>query len=909
MLFTALFFIAESASAQTGLVAAYSFNEGAGTTVADVSGNGNNGTISGASWSTTGKFGNALTFNGTSARVTVANSTSLKLASGMTLEAWVYPTQTPTGWRAVIGKNVDGYYLMASTDVGNRPGAGGTWTGGNQNTIAPSAIPVNTWTHLATTFDGATVRVFVNGVQVASQAQTTALAPTTGTLQIGGDSYPSEYFAGRIDEVRIYSRALSAAQIQADMTTPVGGAAAPDTSAPGTPTAFKATAVSASQVNLSWSAPTDNVGVTGYRVERCPNASCTTYSVIASPVGTTFGDTGLAAATTYRYRVLAIDAAGNKSAYATTMVATKAAGSAATLPTVTLTAPAAAAKLTGTVTISANATGTNIAGVQFMLDGASIGAEQPAPFSLKWNTTSTSNGTHSLSARVRDAAGNTANSTSVTVTVANTQANGGLVAAYTFNEGSGSTVADVSGNGNNGTIGGATWTTSGKFGNALVFNGSGAQVTVPNSTSLQLTSAMTLEAWVYPTTAPTGWRAVIDKNVDGYYLMASTNVGNQPGVGGTWVGGKQATIAPSVLAVNAWTHLATTFDGSMVRFFVNGVQVASQAQATQLAPTTGTLQIGGDSYASEFFAGRIDEVRIYNRALSAAEIQADANTAVGAAPSADTTAPSVTAGLGATSAGTSQINLAWTAATDNVGVTSYRVERCQGTGCTAFAQVSAPTTTSFNDTGLLPSTGYSYRVRAVDATGNLGAYSSVASAATLAVADTTAPSTPTSVTATAVSATQVNLAWTASTDNVGVTGYRIYRGGTLLATVGATTTYQSTGLTASSTYTYTVQAIDAAGNASIASTPASATTKTPSTATVLAWDAVAAANLSGYRLYYGTSPGVYQQAMGQGVNVGNVTTYTLAGLKSGTRYYFAVTAVDSANNESSFSNEAYKDIP
>ena len=74
----------------------------------------------------------------------------------------------------------------------------------------------------------------------------------------------------------------------------------------------------------------------------------------------------------------------------------------------------------------------------------------------------------------------------------------GLVAAYSFDEGSGTTVFDASGNGNNGTIGGATWTTSGKYGNALVFDGVSALVTINNSASLQLSTAMTLEAWVNP---------------------------------------------------------------------------------------------------------------------------------------------------------------------------------------------------------------------------------------------------------------------------------------------------------------------------------------------------------------------------------------------------------------------------
>jgi len=182
--------------AQTGLVAAYAFNEGAGTTVADISGNNNTGTINGATWTTAGRFGSALVFNGSSAQVTIPNAASLRLTTGMTLEAWVFPTATPTSWRAVIDKNVDGYYLMASSDPNNRPAVGGTWTAGNQNTFGPTALTINTWTHLAASFDGATVRLYVNGAQVASQAQTTALAATTGTLQIGGDSYPNEYLPG-----------------------------------------------------------------------------------------------------------------------------------------------------------------------------------------------------------------------------------------------------------------------------------------------------------------------------------------------------------------------------------------------------------------------------------------------------------------------------------------------------------------------------------------------------------------------------------------------------------------------------------------------------------------------------------------------------------------------------------------
>jgi len=96
----------------------------------------------------------------------------------------------------------------------------------------------------------------------------------------------------------------------------------------------------------------------------------------------------------------------------------------------------------------------------------------------------------------------------------------------------------------------------------------------------------------------------------------------------------------------------------------------------------------------------------------------------------DSTPPTAPAGLGATAASSTQINLAWTAPTDNVGVTSYRVERCQDLACLDFAQIAAPAGLSLSDMGLTPSTSYSYRVRATDAAGNLSDYSNTSTAST-----------------------------------------------------------------------------------------------------------------------------------------------------------------------------------
>ena len=192
-----------------------------------------------------------------------------------------------------------------------------------------------------------------------------------------------------------------------------------------------------------------------------------------------------------------------------------------------------------------------------------------------------------------------------------------------------------------------------------------------------------------------------------------------------------------------------------------------------------------------------------------------------------------------------------------------------------------------------------------------GAETSTSNAAgTTPSVDTTPPSTPTGLTGAAAGSTGANLSWSASTDNVGVTAYILLRNGVQVATA-ATTSFTDTGLSAATTYSYTVAARDAAGNISPDSTSVSVTTPPPppSNSASLAWDAVTAPTLSGYRVYFGTAPGTYLQSLGQGISVGNVTAYTLTGLASGTQYYFAVTAFDTLGVESPYSNEVFKTIP
>jgi chitodextrinase len=286
---------------------------------------------------------------------------------------------------------------------------------------------------------------------------------------------------------------------------------------------------------------------------------------------------------------------------------------------------------------------------------------------------------------------------------------------------------------------------------------------------------------------------------------------------------------------------------------------------------------------------------------AAGNVSSAASASVTTASAPDTTPPSQPTGFTAAAAGATAANLSWTASTDNVGVTGYIVRR-NGT------QIATPTATSFADTGLSAGTAYTYTVAARDAAGNVSGAAS-ASVTTASAPDTTPPSQPTGFTAVAAGATSANLSWTASTDNVGVTGYIVRRNGTQIATPTATS-FADAGLSAGTTYTYTVAARDAAGNVSSAAS-ASVTTAPPPppNSASLAWDPVAAPNLRGYRVYFGNAPGTYLQPLGQGISVGNVTAYTMLGLSSMTRYYFVVTATDTLNNESTYSNEVFKDIP
>jgi chitodextrinase len=305
-----------------------------------------------------------------------------------------------------------------------------------------------------------------------------------------------------------------------------------------------------------------------------------------------------------------------------------------------------------------------------------------------------------------------------------------------------------------------------------------------------------------------------------YTVLAFDAAGNISGLSGAASATTSATLdtipptAPAFLSANAvspsqinlnWQASTDNDAIAVYRVYRNGAFLVT------LAPTTAYQDVGLSTLAT--YSYNVDAV---DAAGNVSGLSPAASATTLAAP--DTAAPSTPTGLSASAVSPFQINLAWSGSSDNTDVTGYRLFR-NGVFLLALGNVTA-----YQNTGLAPSTSYSYAVQAVDAAGNLSGLSTTAVAMTQAGSDTVAPSTPAGLAATAISSTQIRLNWSPSTDNVGVTGYRVYRGGVFLGAVGNVTTTQTAGLTPSTTYTYRIDAIDAVGNASGISAAASATT-------------------------------------------------------------------------------------
>jgi len=328
-----------------------------------------------------------------------------------------------------------------------------------------------------------------------------------------------------------------------------------------------------------------------------------------------------------------------------------------TPPSVSLTAPAAGAVVSNTITLSATASdntgGSGVSNVTFLVDGVAVGSSSVAPYSIIWNSQSVLNGSHAVQARAQDAAGNLNTSGSAAVTVQNPGLTllSGLVGYWPFDDASGTTAADSSGNGNTGFLqGDAAWGT-GHIRGALSLDGQTGFVQMPSTPNLeQFTNGVTICGWVYFGTN-IAYAAGTMQDVARKVISLSTNLPPysaydlvvQDFGGGTFKARMGVTRASdSTRGISGWSgahtygswcYLAGVYDGSTVWIYVNGALESSAAFTGTLLQTGQPLCIGSYGAVGEPVNGLIDDLRVYNRALSAAEIQTLFNATAPAPPS------------------------------------------------------------------------------------------------------------------------------------------------------------------------------------------------------------------------------------------------------------------------------------
>ena len=483
----------------------------------DATTNGNNGVVSGSVPYVTGKVGNAFSFTGNGANsVRIPNSASLQ-SSLLTVEYWIYFNSVQNSVnvtkRSSSGAG-DAWQVGISYSAGtfNLQFVGYTASGLFDWYSPALSSPVGVWTHVAATYDGSTIKGYINGTQVLSQAVALQLSTRNADIYVG--AYPTGVFPldGKVDELSIYNRALSASEVlaifQAGATGKTGPAPTVTSISPSTGTTLGGTSVTITGANFT--------GATGVTIG---GTAATNVSVVS----------------------------------ATSITATTPAGTAGTA-SVIVTTPGGSN--------TANSLYTYLA---------------PTPSDpVAW----------------LKADGNALDSTSY---------------------------------GNNGVVSGSVPYVTGKVGDAFSFAGNVANyVRIPNSGSLQ-SSLLSVEYWVNFNSAHNAatvakrngssdaWQVGIVYTGGNFLLQF---LGNTSGGLSDWYS------APLSSPVGVWTHVAATYDGSTVRGYINGSQVLTQTVTLQLSTRTADVYVGNYAGTSLPLDAKVDELTIFNRALSGSEIQA-----------------------------------------------------------------------------------------------------------------------------------------------------------------------------------------------------------------------------------------------------------------------------------------------
>jgi len=610
-------------AADPDLVGYWKFDEGSGTTAYDSSGNGNDGTLNGGAQWVAGQLGGAIQFNGSNSSVTAPH---IPLNSrSFTITMWVNP---------VLYTNETVVFAQVQTNTLNLSMHYRLWGDGrvrmgfysNDLDTVAGTVADNNWYHITFWYDfeNQTRRIYIDGVQTAEDSGAPYLG-ASGETRIGMWNN-NQWFQGIIDDVRIYTRALTDTEILGVMAG--GGAEYPMASRP---VPEDGSLYADTWVNFSWRAGDSALSHDVYLGENFDDVNdgtaetfrgnqAATNLIIGFP-GFLYPD-GLVPGTTYYWRIDEVNDTDPNSPWKGDVWSFWIQPRIAYDPT-----PADGVKFVDP-DVELNWSAGLGARLHYVYFGDNFDDVNSADMAFPQADTTYTPGTLEVEKtyywRVDESDGITMlkgdvwsfkTLPDIPVTDPN------LVGWWKFDEGTGSTALDWSGHGNHGTINGDPQSVAGYDGDALEFDGSGDYVNCGNGPSLQIQDAITIAFWFKVEAFQTTWEAFLSKGDNSYRASRGGGDGNAThlGISGTSVGNFNGNV---IITGGDWHHYAGTYDGTNARIYIDGVLDTEVASTGQINISSYELWIGTNSQnTGRLLHGLMDEVRIYNKALTVEEIQ------------------------------------------------------------------------------------------------------------------------------------------------------------------------------------------------------------------------------------------------------------------------------------------------
>ncbi|MBI4583725.1 MAG: Ig-like domain-containing protein [Planctomycetes bacterium] len=569
------------------------FNEGSGTQTLDLSGLGNHGNfVNNPKW-VPGKFGAGLEFSagGVNNRVDVPDSNSLDVANALTMMAWVFNKgQTERG--RIVDKN-SSYALYIYTD----DSLSVYFLPSSIPNVTNAKVPRNEWAHVAATYNGAQAKLYVNGVLKDTKSEPVSITPNASPLTVGNRQDNLRPFTGVIDELKVFRRVLTPEEIY-ELSQDCGNVSAvsflpaepvilTDMDIPKQLTARIGLPMPGSgTVNVSSSDGAVAGGASAVFTAAGSMCKSVTIDVIGpgSANLSLSNDMGFANGPAWQIDVVSLQALRLD------------------LPSSFLAAGATMrATLTGDYGIAGNRDLTRHPGTIYETSDSRV-----ALVNAEGLITAVGKGIATIQAR------RGSQSASKTLSVVETS----LVLFLPFNEGNGSQTLDVSGFENHGSLLNDPPWVPGKFGFALEFGagGSPSQVMVPDSGSLKLQAEATFMAWVHhPGQLAEG--RILDKN-SSYGLF----IGPDDSLGIAFDPFLHILTTDAKVPRDEWAHVTATYDGSEVKFYLNGELKDTRIASGALAGSSDPVMVGSSLAGAFPFIGKLDELKIFKGALPREEL-------------------------------------------------------------------------------------------------------------------------------------------------------------------------------------------------------------------------------------------------------------------------------------------------